>query len=203
MLTMFQNRNNFENSECLETIDTVLIWTARCLLSIQQPLSTDVRRWTNSWMAYRAMEQGGTTFWIEEGGDPNSVEYDLRYEMLGYYIPPQYIPVSRITKPTKVYKANNSIHLRMVQCMQPLIVARLSDKCMSHAKLCGGNVISLGSWKSWHADRYWSHRSGEGRDSVPSNDVIVFSKWHAIIYAQYNLSLFTVSFFVDIFTCFT
>lgn len=81
-------------------------------------------------------------------GDPNSVEYDLRYEMLGYYIPPQYIPVSRITKPTKVYKANNSIHLRMVQCTQPLIVARLSDKCMSHAKLYGGNVISLGSWKS-------------------------------------------------------
>jgi hypothetical protein len=43
--------------------------------------------------------------------------YDVRYEMLGYCIPPQYILVSRITKPTKVYKANNSIHLLMVQCV--------------------------------------------------------------------------------------
>jgi hypothetical protein len=69
--------------------------------------------------------------------------------MLGYYIPPQYILVSRITKPTKVYKANNSIHLRMVQCAPLPIVALLSDKCMSHAKGYNrGNVISLGSWKA-------------------------------------------------------
>jgi hypothetical protein len=164
---MFQNWNNFENTQCLETMDSVLIWTMRCLLWVQQLLSTDVRRWTNSWIAYSTMEKGGTTFWI--GGNPNSVEYDLRYEMLGYYIPPQYILVSRITKPTKVYKANNSIHLRMVQCTLLLIVARLSDKCMSHAKLYGGNVISLGSWQSCRAERDSSHR----RESVPSNDVML------------------------------
>ena len=63
---------------------------------------------------------------IQNWGIPNSVEYDLRYEMLGYCIPPQYILVSRITKPTKVYKANNSIHLAWSSALE-LIVALLSE----------------------------------------------------------------------------
>jgi hypothetical protein len=67
-LQTFENRNNFKNTECWETMGSALIWTPLCPLSIQQPQSSDVRRWTNSWMAYSTMGRrgGAVTFWIGE-----------------------------------------------------------------------------------------------------------------------------------------
>jgi hypothetical protein len=157
-----------------ETMDSALIWTTRCLLSNQQPQCSDVRRWANSWMAYNSTMERGWSH--SELGNPNSV---LRYEMLGYYIPPQYILVSRITKPTKVHKANNSIHLRMVQCAPLLIVALLSDESCHMQGNNRENVISLGSWK---ADML--NERDVIRDGVLS---IACLQWYAIIYAQYSV----------------